>query len=349
MSPTPFNQYAIWETLLLPALHKSSLTNEARREIVLGLVEAKKISNNDGDPPVPGFYRWFSGKGSPRAVAFFHLDDTDPKSPLVGFVDGEQLDPIPPKLWQNCVNNPIPYEWYDAKVERGEKWPDEADLGDGGAGIGHNNPPEETETDLERMTRTIETAVGAADTYKKIVNDDNAAAAVAARSRLLELSGSADKKREAEKAPHWDACKKVDNDWKPIIKLAKDKADEIRTALSAYETMKFRMAQEEARKRAEAAAAAAPPPDQQGEAVLGPPPTAAEPAPAPASTIKGASGRAATVRTVKIAVVVDQDAAYQDLKAIAELKTLIQKLAQRAVDEGRSVAGVTVEEQRKVA
>jgi hypothetical protein len=77
------------------------------------------------------------------------------------------------------------------------------------------------------------------------------------------------------------------------------------------------------------------------------------PPPAPVAVAKvksgGASGKAVSLRTVKVATIVDMDAALMALKAHPEMREFVQKLADRACKAGVPVAGVTYsEEQRAV-
>ena len=80
-----------------------------------------------------------------------------------------------------------------------------------------------------------------------------------------------------------------------------------------------------------------------------PPPPVAAPAPAPAAPIKGAYGRAASVRVVRIATVVDQDRLYAAIRDNSELKAAMQRIAQAIVNGGETVAGVEITEERRVA
>ena len=62
------------------------------------------------------------------------------------------------------------------------------------------------------------------------------------------------------------------------------------------------------------------------------------------TTISGAYGRAASKKLIKKALVVDYAAATAAMVTHPELRALVDKLAQRAVDAGVTVPGVTVEE-----
>lgn len=329
------------------------------------------FSFNDGEP-ISGYFRAAAVKNGPLLPIAIWRDETGAVHILR---DGKPV--ALERVWPWCVMNPISYEWYEAKVERGEPWPDEhverpaehmrtsderlsagtamADVpaADRPVTSTHNQAPEESEADA--LKRQVENAKDSAEKqYAEITSDEHAAQAQAARSRLNELAGTGDKKREAEKRPHLDKCKEIDTKWQPIIKMAKGAADAIRATISAYETKKYqaeqtarRAAEEEARAAAEKAAAEAKAKSEPVRKL----PDVEEPV-VPITTngaIKGASGRAATIRTIKVAKVVDYDKAYAALKAIPEVKKVIDTVAQRLVNAGQNVPGVEVEEQRDVA
>ena len=73
------------------------------------------------------------------------------------------------------------------------------------------------------------------------------------RARLLELARVGKKEHTEEKKPHLAAGQAVDRRWNPVIKDAQAGADQVRKALSAWETLK---ADEQRRRHAEEVAAA---------------------------------------------------------------------------------------------
>lgn len=301
---------------------------------------------HDGDPQ-PGFYRKRTGKAAGYVpVAIWPQDGK-----MVALVDGKEADAA--EIWTYVCQYPILEEWYRARMI-GQPWPDEdkavtASLAPPPSG--HNNPPTD---EAEILQGQIDAAAAGAAEYAEISDDETASKAQSLRSRLLELSGNADKLREDRKRPHLDAGKAIDAKFMPLVKAAKTAADAIRSALSAHETRKAREADrvrreaEEAARKASAEAAAKNPPVQaEGVPVPAPPPPA--PVPETATTIRGAYGRGAAVKVVKVAKVVDQDAAYMAMRTHKELVELIAKLAQRAATAGVEVAGVEVTEERTVA
>lgn len=300
----------------------------------------KFLPVHDGDPQL-GFYR----KRTKKAGPFVPVAIWDEGGKVVALVDCQQADPA--EIWTYVCQHPITEEQYRERVATG-KWHDEDEAVTSSLAHDTSNAADP----VEAMADQIDAALAGADEYKEITTDEAAAKAQSLRSRLLELSGEADKTREAEKKPHLEAGRAVDAKWQPLVKKAKEAADRIRAALGAHETRKAR--EEEDRRikaepeRVKAAAEAA----LKGGAITD---KAPEPAPAPVAVpeqsiaIRGAYGRAAAVKVVKVAKVVDQDAAYGFLKSHKELIDLIGKLSQRAVDAGYAVPGVSVTDERRVS
>ena len=297
---------------------------------------------HEGSPEL-GFYRHRSSKGGGYVgVAIFPHPET---GEIIALRDNKQVDAD--EEWSWCAKYPISEENYRTWESTG-KWLDEADglaasLAPASQDIGANNPPTD---EAELLKGQIEAASAGALEYTIINSDEAAAKAQGLRSRLLELSGEADKKREALKRPFFEAGKAIDLKFQPLMKAAKAAADAIRSAISEHETrqLKARQAEEAARQaeierlRQEAIKAS---PDSEPTVILPVEP----PAPAPVQTqVRGAYGRAATKKMVKIAKVTDYDKAYQGLKTHPEMKALIDTLAQRAINAGLTLDGVEIEE-----
>lgn len=295
------------------------------------------------DDPQPGFYR----KRTRKAAGYVPVAIWEQDGKLIAAIDGHAGDAN--AVWTYCCTNPIREEHYHARVKTG-KWHDEDDAVT--ESLAHrtdtNNPPTD---EAEILQGQIDAAAAGAEQYAEIADDETAAKAQSLRSRLLELSGNADRMREDKKRPHLEAGKAIDAKYMPLVKLAKAAADAIRTALGQHETRKARAAEQARRLEEEArvkAAREAAPLDGLEE-LIGPTAPVPAPLPEPAPAIRGAYGRAAAVKVVKIAKVTDQDAAYLALKSQPELAALIQKLAQKMVDAGYSLAGVEITEERKVS
>ena len=300
---------------------------------------------HDGDCQA-GFWRRRTKRAGPFVPVATWIED----GKMIAFDDGVIEDAG--ALWTYICRYPITEEQYWSRVKTG-KWHDEDESVVASLApppIGHNQGPTD---EAEILKGQIEAASAGAADYAEIKDDATAAKAQSLRSRLLELSRDADKKREAEKKPHFEAGKAIDAKFQPLVKAAKTAADAIARALGAHETRKAQEAaraaeaarlarveaEEAARKLAEA-----------GKPIPTLPPASPEPqAPAAAAPIRGAYGRAASVKVVRVSTVTDQDAVYAFFRTSQEVVDLLTKLAQRATDNGHTVPGTTVEEQRKVS
>lgn len=293
------------------------------------------------DSPQPGFWRKRTGKAKGYIpVALWEMDGK-----IVGVANLEVIDPR--EVWTYCCTHATTEQQYWDRVNTG-KWFDEDDSVTASLTpppVGHNQPDA-----VDSIKDQITSALAGVDAYTEVKDDATAAKAQSLRSRLLELSREADKTRETLKRPHFEAGKAVDELYQPLVKSAKGGADAIAKALGTHETRKANEAAaaahvlaEARRKALEAEQARAP----IGVTVEPEPVPAPSVAPAPAP-IKGAYGRGANVKDVKIATVADQDAAYAFLKAQPELIEVIQKLAQKMVTNGLSVPGVTVTVEKRV-
>lgn len=291
----------------------------------------------------PGFWR----RRMERAGRFYGVAIwPDANGNLVCVSNKKAADPA--REFSYCVKHPVSEEAYRQWDETG-LWPDEDSAIQESMTpppAGHNAPTDEA----EMLKDQIDSALAGVSGYETINDDETAARAQGLRSRLLELSGTAEKSHKVEKAPSLAEGRRIDQRWFPLRDLAKGGADKIRAALGAHETRKDqqRKAEEAARQKAAAEAEKARlAAIEAGKPAPAPVPEPA-PQPAPQTTIKPGYGRAASVKTVKVANVKDQDAAYQGLKTHPELIALIAQLAQRAVNAGHSIPGVEVTEEKKV-
>lgn len=299
------------------------------------------------DTPQQGYYRKriTSGGGFIGVAIYEH------GGKLVA-LEGKDRSVDPVNIWSWVAKYPVSYESYMAWSDSG-RWPDVAEAVENSLAHDTSNSAEMTEA--EKKKSEIENALAAVEKYALIGSDEANAQAQSARSRLLELMGEADKIREKEKAPHLEAGRKVDATWQPLVKMSKEGADKIRTAMAFWLNCCDRADAEttaaaEAKRVAEEAATAKA--AKKGQPA--PPPPAPAPAPAPlapqATTVRGGYGRAASVVEKTVVTVTDQDAAYQSLKAHPELVALIQQLAERAVKAGMAdkVQGIKVSTEKDV-
>ena len=312
----------------------------------------EKIPTYESDVDV-GFYRKRNKDKETKAVTW---------EPVAFWMDGEELagrignrDLTADQcvaLWTWVVAYPITEEEYRRVAEQGLPWSDAHTPAPKAKNAPAASPAPANAVSEPTLSEQIEKLAAGASQYAKIEDDGTAKRAQSLRASLTELAGKADKARAAEKEPHLEAGRKVDAQWMPIVKLAKDTAATIRSAMEAWENEKRRIARlaaekaererlEFERQRREAEARNAPPP---------PPPVAPPPpnTPPPSEQIRGAVGRAAAVSVWHEVIVDDESAAYAALKGDAELSALIKKLAQKKTDAGMTVAGTHTEERTRV-
>jgi hypothetical protein len=171
-----------------------------------------------------------------------------------------------------------------------------------------------------------------------IDSDDMAKGAQELRARLNAMANRAKAILDKANRSHLDAIAENRKNWSPIENTARDWAKELATGpLHAWE--KHKIVQHEAALKASAAASA-----EAGHAV-----TVPSNAPAPTGTIKGATGRAASVKPVNKAVIVDYDLVYNHFKHAEALKAILQGLANDAIGAGIEVPGTTVEKDVKIS
>lgn len=302
------------------------------------------------DNPEQGFYktRWPGKPWEPVAI-WKEGDD------WVALRSGKPVDAA--EVWNWCCRYPITTEAYQMALDEGRWAGDDPTVVEM---LGHNIGDTD---DLTTLADQIESAKQGAEAYRDIQSEEEAGKAQSLRARMNELAGQADKIREKLKKPHFEAGKKIDADWMPLVKEAKAVADQLRKFIEAFKTEQLRQLRllEERRRRAEqarledearlreeirAAEAAGMTP------VIPPAPEPLPPPPPPITdtTVKGNYGRAANVGTEMIVTAItDQDALYQYLRKNEALKLFMLDLAQKAVRAGQPVPGVEVEERAKIS
>lgn len=310
----------------------------------------KTLPVHDGDAQ-QGYYRAKNRDKTFDPVAIFYPEGSDE---IVAFRSGREVRAD--EIWSFCCRYPVSYEAYQSAMD-GNGWPDDdatvaAQVKAPDPGIGDNSGEVDP---IDALKDQIDAALQRLDAYKKIGDDATASKAQSLRNRLNELSGDADKKRDELKRPHLEAGKAIDKQWMPLVKSAKEGANTVKASLDAWETEKLRRRREEERKVEEARIAdekAAR--EQQGEVeVIDAPKVEAQPAAPPAEPvgqIRATYGKAASV-SVKIVVdqVTDWAALASYMSNHPECQDLLRKLAQRALDAGRTnIPGITTTEAAKV-
>jgi hypothetical protein len=267
-----------------------------------------------------GYYRAKLKNGAWLPVVFWYSQNDGALKCLHGRVAVTKLDHIT-DLWLRCCRNPI-------STAQFKQWEADGSWSDVDAAVaeqlrGSNAADIEPEVLLADQ---IASALAGVSDYATVDSDARAAAAQSLRARLLELSGQADKVRVKEKEPHKRAADQVDARYMPLVKDAKGGADQIRAAISAYETRKLA---ELRRQEVERRAAEAPP---------------VEPEPI-AARVKGGYGKAAHVHRKRVVdEVVDWAALFMTYVDREDVRSLLLRLANADLAKGVAVAGVTTKE-----
>jgi hypothetical protein len=171
------------------------------------------VGCKDGEPQA-GYYR---NRTDPVAIWF-----DDAAGALVAVVGTREITDHTAicRLWDFCHAQPIAYEVYVAVAERGEPWPDQHPaVVKAEAVTGYDALAAEVERLFGEASVLIE--AGAATTA------DQADRAAHLTDALSKLEKQADTDRRAEKKPHEDAAKAVDQRWFPV----RDRAAEAKRSL----------------------------------------------------------------------------------------------------------------------
>lgn len=260
--------------------------------------------------------------------------------------------------WPQVAKEPIKYDVYQSVVA-GKPWPDqhvtetaapaEASIQPLDAkppAAGAAEPPAENldsspQAVLARdiaeakrgVSRYVRQEPGKAVEYL-IDSDDKAGAAQTLRAKLLSLSKTAEKARIEANAPHQKAIKENGLIWSPLEDEATRMANWLRDGPMKRWEQDKRDALAAAQKQAAAASEASG--------------TKVEPQSnmaAPKSQVKGATGKAAAVTTLKVAVIEDWDKVYQFFRDDEQVKAILQGIANRSVRAGIEVPGAAVKEE----
>jgi len=299
------------------------------------------------DEPQQGYYRAKNRDKVFDPVAIFYPEGS---SQLVAYRNGKEVQPD--TVWTFCCRHPVTFDAYNDAMA-GKGWSDEdavvaKQISAPEPTIGDNSGEV---SQVETLKDQIEAALAGMKAYETIKDDKTAEKALSLRNRLNELSKDADKLRTEEKEPHLKASKAVDAKWQPLVKKAKEGADKVRDAIGSWETVKLQQRRaeekraEDARSSAEQAAR-----EQQSEtAVMEAPKVDVQPDAAP-STVRASYGKAASVRAVVVVdEVTDWVALATYMSSHLEMQDLLRKLAQRALDAGRTnIPGVTTTEKASV-
>ncbi len=271
-------------------------------------------------------------------------------------------------IWTWCCRSPITYEAYTKAIE-GAGWDDEPEA----PAIGHNLPTDPFEALQVEFAAEREQAE--AFLKKPIKTQAEADRAAIWSKRLSTIAKKATDLHKVEKQPHLDAGRSVDDKWRTL----KDEPDAISKKLKRHMDA---FLQEEARKERERQAAAQAEADRiQREADaarvaaekaaakndndvaaiaahnnaiaeaerLAQQAAAAERDAQARNASAGRTGAKVSLRTFVFAEITDFDALLMALKDRAEIKEVVDMLANRAARSGVELAGMAIRSEQRAA
>jgi hypothetical protein len=259
-------------------------------------------------------------------------DDLYPLLPNGGLYCREGDTMVSPErgraIWQWAGHHPVSEEAYREVADNGGLWPDEHEL----VGMGHNEPPEETQIQLwtfeELRDRIEDLAREAAERIEgpPIKDQDECDRVANLADRLAELDKEIERRYKEERAPLDLALKDLRVKWASIQLRAETYKNLKYKLITPYLKQLQRDAEEAAK---EAAAAGAPTPVETRR------PRA------------GTRGRAMSLKSHKRAEITDYPAALEFFRDSPDVVAAVQSLADRAVRSGIAVPGTKVIEEEK--
>lgn len=311
----------------------SDLYDFWRRSLV-----GEKLPIHDGDVR-PGFYRMRSKNRQTGAISWSPVAIfPDSTGTLVCQIDGK----IVPwhraqEHWTYFCRYPVTEAQWRAVAEQSESWHDQDSVvadqtAVSDATLGINSPPDDPD---QMVLDQIDAAVRGVGTYIKIDSEAKSQQAQSLRSRLLELARTAEGIGARKTADHLRAnadvyaeAKTIKETWKPSGEKARSAAAIIKKANDTFLT-----ARHQQQRAAQAAA-------EQSMA-----PEAEAPVPVMPSQVRGAYGRAASVRLEwTLTKITDQDAIYRHFRDSAAVQECLEDLARKAIKSGQIVPGTEREE-----
>lgn len=259
-------------------------------------------------------------------------------------------------IWTWCCRNPISYEAYTKAIDGGG-WDDEPEA----PAIGHNLPTDPFEALQVEFAAEKEQAEAFLKLPIKTQADADRAAVWS--KRLSTIAKKATDLHKVEKQPHLDAGRNVDNKWRDLkeepdalSKRLKRHLDDYLREQQRVEMERQRKAQEEAdRKRREAEEAARAAAQQENAAAaaeakrLQDEAAQAEREAQARNASAGRTGAKVSLRTFVYADITDFDALLMALKDRAEIKEVVETLANRAARSGVELAGMAIKSEQRAA
>jgi hypothetical protein len=305
--------------------------------------------------PEQGYYRTRFKGGQWEPVALWFENDQWNAMRGERMVDAAEA-------WNFCRTHPVSYEAYQKAIE-GAGWDDEPPA----PTIGHNLPSDP----FEALTLEYQSEKElAAELLKKEVKTEDQASQIAILSkRVASVAKKATDLHKVEKQPHLDAGRAVDDKFRYLKEDPADLSKQLKRHLDAYliEQQRIERERQEAARReeerlrraAEEAARSAAEADQQSEAerqaaidrarqLEQEAAAKAKEAEAKNASV-GRTGARVALRTFTYAEITNFDALLMALKDRAEVRELVETLANRAARSGVELAGMAIRSEQRAA
>lgn len=311
----------------------------------------------DGQPQ-EGCYRIREIKDGPWLPVYIYRDEDD--GALVCLVNGEIATHRINRVFNSCAKHPISGLTYQDRIDTGA-WPGEAVPTARGSIEGDNAATVADDPIDVLLTKRLDDA--REWIAKTEINSDETAEEAANRvGELRALRAKTIAVHRAEKAPHLEAGRIVDERYQPLIKdggrvdqaikyvlgkLAVWESKKKAAAVAAQKAEQERLAaQQAAIDKATAAARNAVAEHGADLRESAPVPPVVPPPPQPAkASYGGITGRKISSQVKVVAVIEDQDKCYAHFRDNPSVKECLQKLAQKMVDIEQPVPGVTTREE----
>jgi len=272
---------------------------------------------------------------------------------LVGFESNARTDD-PLRIWTWICQHPITEEVYRVAYETGQ-WPDDPPAPFAPTSDGEERPNEAADPFGALRSELVGEAELANKFLGRPVDSKEAANKTAVWARRIgDLAKRADEHRKVEKEPHLTASRAIDAKWSEIIDLAKDLSSRLKRHLEPWlkaearaEAERKRAEEEKARKLREEAAKANDP--DTVEALTAQADATEREATEKKNTAAGRTGAKVALRSEKYAKITDYEALLLALKDDADVRELVEKIANRAARASVKLPGMEIETRQRAA
>lgn len=288
-------------------------------------------------------------------VAIYPDPETGEIKAIVGF-DGSQQEARPEDVWIWCIKNVVTGDQYSKAFDSG-RWHDDAPdarPSDSMEGISGDNAP------TNPFDAIREELIGEQEAAKAMIGEpvstkDKCDQLGVWARRVLAIRKRAEAERKAEKEPHLEAGRAVDAKWGPLIDMAQAIVESIKRRVEPFLIEQRRAAERAEREAHEEVVAklkAAMEAEGRERAKLQVDADEAakrmEDAAKQKKQAAGRTGQKIALRTYRLARIIDWQAAILALKDNAELRGLVQEIANRMAREGTKLAGAEIYTEERV-